>query len=161
MDTGFVIVLILLVALVFFVTFLILLYVMNLQYEKSRLQQELDQRTFNISHNEEDVIHGIPSVATRPVSKFTQVGILTSTSTSDERILPLYGRRVHTRSSKWNYYTFTDGYQKIELPVKHDKDCMNEYGCNELYTDDDVLIPGYKASFKVTIYKNTYVYYAD
>lgn len=75
-------------------------------------------------------------------------------------ILPLFGQSLrYKHSDRWVYFTATDKYQSIRLPVEYEKrDCMNDdVGCRELYTGDVVTVPSYNnASFTVTVYKNTF-----
>ena len=71
------------------------------------------------------------------------------------KILPLFGKETYPRSSKWNYYTSTDSYHNVQLPIIYkNKDCMHEYGCDEIYNGDSVYVEGYKDSFGVTLYEN-------
>ena len=75
-------------------------------------------------------------------------------NSSETTILPLYGRPTYPGSNKWNYYTSSDKFQAVKIPVSHqNKDCQNEYGCGELYNDDSVKIPAYNGDFKVNIYQ--------
>ena len=81
-----------------------------------------------------------------------QVGILRSKT--NDKVLALYGRPTYRGSSKWIYYTGTDKYHSIKLPVeKNNKDCTAEYGCDELYDDDEVQVKGYEGSFQTSIYQ--------
>lgn len=85
---------------------------------------------------------------------YTVVGVLNDVTS--KKILPLYGRKVYNGSPKWNYYTSTDGYNTLHLSIIHkNKDCWNEYGCDELYSDDIVHVSGYDGEFKVNMYKRT------
>ena len=104
------------------------------------------------------------NVATRGVEQFQQVGTISSidASKSDDekttrrKILPLYGRRTYNGSSKWNYYTSTDGYHVVQLSiVNKNKDCMDEYGCDELYNDEEIYVQEYEESFRVSMYKRS------
>lgn len=80
-----------------------------------------------------------------------QVGILRSDS--NDTILALYGRPTYRGSSKWLYYTGTDKFHSVKLPVeKNQRDCTSEYGCDELYDDEEVKVKGYSGAFKTTIY---------
>lgn len=80
-----------------------------------------------------------------------QVGILRSDS--NDTILALYGRPTFRGSSKWLYYTGTDKFHSVKLPVeKNQRDCTSEYGCDELYDDEEVKVKGYSGAFKATIY---------
>lgn len=72
---------------------------------------------------------------------------------SDPVILPLYGRPVHPGSNKWAYYTSSDKYNSVKLPISNNgRACNNEYGCTELYDNDTITLPAYNGNFKVTVY---------
>jgi hypothetical protein len=87
-----------------------------------------------------------------PPSEMQQVGILTNEN--NDKILPLYGRQTYTNSNKWNYYTSTDKFNQIKLPVNdlQNKNCTQEFGCTELSDGDSVNVPAYNDKFKVSIY---------
>ena len=58
-------------------------------------------------------------------------------------ILPLFGGPTHNGSSKWYYYTSTDKYNQIKLPLSNkNRSCNVEYGCDELYDGDIVNSSG-------------------
>lgn len=60
---------------------------------------------------------------------------------SDGKVLPLYGRRVASRSDRFNYYTRTDTYNPVPLPIRYkNKDCQDPVGCQELFDGDNVKI---------------------
>jgi hypothetical protein len=70
------------------------------------------------------------------------------------KILPLYGRRTAGSSDRWNYYTRTDTYNPVPIPVKYKRrDCMDDTGCNELYSGEEVKLEGTGEEGKVTLYK--------
>lgn len=80
-----------------------------------------------------------------------QVGILSNRQ--NDTILALYGRPTYRGSNKWIYYTGTDKFHSVKLPVeKNSRDCTGEYGCEELYDDDEVTVKGYRGTFTVSIY---------
>ena len=86
-----------------------------------------------------------------PTPEVQQVGVLTSAD--NDKILALYGRPTYRGSSKWLYYTGTDKYQSIKLPVEHSgRNCTDEFGCDELMEDDTVSVKGYGGTFKASIY---------
>lgn len=90
---------------------------------------------------------------------FSQIGILTKQNTTnaiEPKILPLMGRRVMNGRSKYQYYTISNsGNVNTKLPVrKNGRNCVNEYGCDELFDGEDILVEGYDDKFKVTIYEN-------
>jgi hypothetical protein len=60
------------------------------------------------------------------------------------KMLPLYGRRTMRGSSdRWNYYTRTDTYNPVPLPIRYkNRDCMDDIGCAELYSGETVHLEG-------------------
>lgn len=71
---------------------------------------------------------------------------------SDGSYLPLYGRPT-TRSDRFNYYTRTDSYNPVPLPLEYKKrDCMGDVGCNELMSGDEIRVSGDHQSLKVSLY---------
>lgn len=101
----------------------------------------------------------VPVIATRGVpSSYEQIGILTAVK--DNKIIPLFGRRLYTNSSKWNYYTRTDSFNSVSVPIKlNGRACDEEIGCDEIYTGDVVPIEQLGDSFTATIYKSSQYYY--
>ena len=99
-------------------------------------------------------VPGIPiNIPTRgPTPDIQQIGILTSSDNNN--ILALYGRPTFRGSSKWMYYTATDKFQSIKVPVHNkNRDCTQDLGCDEIYENDEINVPSYgNTSFKATIY---------
>ena len=108
---------------------------------------------------------GLPSIPAggyvpRP---YQQIGILTaeggssSSAAPDRTILPLYGRELDPRRSRWNYYTRTDGANPVQVPVRvGNRVCDDDTnGCNELFSNDSVHIPALGRSFKATVYRKS------
>lgn len=93
------------------------------------------------------------NVPTQRIESYRQVGYLYS----DENVMmPIFGRRLHTGSTRWNYYTKSDNHNySIHIPL-HNKgrDCQSEYGCDELYDGDEISVPEYNDLFRVKLYKN-------
>jgi hypothetical protein len=82
--------------------------------------------------------------------RFQSIGILT---TPDGQALPLYGRRTASSTDKWNYYTRTDTYNPVPVPLKFGKrDCMDDIGCNEVM-DGDEMVSAIGKSGTVSMYK--------
>ena len=94
----------------------------------------------------------MPVIPTRGLPEaYQSMGIVT---TSSGELLPLYGRRLASRSDRFNYYTRTDTNNPIPLPIRHKKrDCQDDVGCDELYDGDNVEISPTKQSGNVTIYR--------
>jgi hypothetical protein len=91
------------------------------------------------------------NVSTRGLPQsFQQMGIIKS----DGQILPLYGRQTAYRSDRYNYYTRTDTYNPVQLPVRFEKrDCMDSIGCNELFGGENVKIAGLGKEGHIEVYK--------
>jgi hypothetical protein len=66
---------------------------------------------------------------------FQSVGIINV----GDQVLPLYGRRTAGSSDRWNYYTRTDTYNPVPVPIRFGKrDCMDDVGCNEIMSGETV-----------------------
>lgn len=92
---------------------------------------------------------------------YRQVGILTpANGSSKDSILPLMGRPVFTNRDKWQYYSTSNQHNNVKLPVSRaGKSCTNEYGCDRLYTGDQVYVEGANDTFRVTVYDNDTIKY--
>jgi hypothetical protein len=81
---------------------------------------------------------------------YQQMGIIKS----GEKILPLYGRQTAYRTDRYNYYTRTDTYNPVQLPIKYEKrDCMDSNGCEELLGGEQIKIAGLGETGNVEVYK--------
>ena len=109
---------------------------------------------------------GIPiNIETRESGgDYQQLGILSKNKITDDAetpgnntdsvVLPLYGKPLYRGATKWLYYTETDKYNPVKIPISvKNKDCTDDYGCDEVYDNDDVVIPAYNGTFNVKIYK--------
>uniref|UniRef100_A0A6C0HNY7 Uncharacterized protein n=1 Tax=viral metagenome TaxID=1070528 RepID=A0A6C0HNY7_9ZZZZ len=106
-----------------------------------------------------------------PTGAYQQVGFLSQTSTSGDAngnnnenlILPLMGRPVYFGSRNWSYYTFSEKYQTVKLPLTHKgRKCSSDIGCEEFYEGDKVHIPPYQGEFIIHLYdydKPSYIPY--
>jgi len=93
------------------------------------------------------------NIHTQAVDHYQQIGLL-----YDGHItLPLLGRRVHSGSNKWNYYSLTNDNIALKIPLsKNGRGCMERNGCDELYEEDSIIIPEYNQSkFKIKMYDNS------
>ena len=122
----------------------------------------------NTNNNEIMITSSLDDISNRAINirtrgdnpNFSQIGILTKqniTNTIEPKILPLMGRRIMNGRSKYQYYTISNsGNVNTKLPVrKNGRNCINEYGCDELFDGEDILVQGYDDNFKVTIYENS------
>ena len=92
------------------------------------------------------------NVETRSVCQpYSQLGILTC---KKEIILPLMGRQLML--NKWQYYAISNTATiNTKLPITFSgKNCLSEYGCNQLNNGDLVKVEGYQDIFQVTLYEN-------
>lgn len=91
------------------------------------------------------------NVSTRGMPQsFQQMGIIKV----GEQVLPLYGRQTAYRSDRYNYYTRTDTYNPVQLPVRFERrDCMDGVGCGELFGGEHVKVSGINKEGDIEIYK--------
>ena len=82
--------------------------------------------------------------------KYQQMGVIVD---KEGKALPLYGRRTAPRSDRFQYYTRTDTYNPVALPVTYKKrDCQDGVGCDELMSGDDIKLGATGQEGKVTLY---------
>lgn len=118
-----------------------------------------DDRPFIDSNNLDP--RGMPiNIRTQGVeSTYRQVGILTRIN-GPETILPLMGRPLIAGRDTWNFYTMTDKNNMVKLPVTFkNRNCSNQYGCDNVYNGDTVYVEGYNDAFRVTVYENNTMRY--
>ena len=81
---------------------------------------------------------------------FQSVGVINV----NDQLLPLYGRRTAGSSDRWNYYTRTDTYNPVPVPIQFGRrDCMDDTGCNEIMSGESVKIDALHKEGKTNIYK--------
>ena len=74
--------------------------------------------------------------------------------TQEGKLLPLFGRRCISSKQRYNYYTRTDSYNPLPLPIEmQGRDCQDQVGCPELFNGDRVKISTINEDGHVTIYK--------
>lgn len=120
----------------------------------------------------------LPISVRPPIDKhYKQVGVLvrnradgSDVSNADLDILPLMGQLLHGGTGKHRYFAKSHGVG-TNLPVVRAAECptgqcgngigasrrgkcTSEYGCDELYSDDLVKVPGFQDAFKVNIFDN-------
>lgn len=114
--------------------------------------------------------YGLPiNIPSRgPTGAYQQVGFLSQNSAdpndpNGNLILPLMGRPIYFGSKNWSYYTFSEKYQTVKLPLMHKgRKCDQDLGCPEMYQGDKVHVPPYKGDFTVNLYdydKPSYIPY--
>jgi hypothetical protein len=93
----------------------------------------------------------LPSVSTRGLPEsFQTIGLLKYPGGD---LKPLYGRRTAGSNDRWNYYTRTDTYNPVPLPLRQGRrDCMEDTGCQEVF-DGDKLKSLNGEEVGITLYK--------
>ena len=71
------------------------------------------------------------------------------------KVLPLYGRRTFSGSSdRWNYYTRTDTYNPVPVPIRYkNRDCLDDVGCPEVYSGESVHVEDLGTNGKVRLFR--------
>ena len=139
--------------------------------DKSRVEEILEPPLSRNYYHDPDGVKMIPkkaipiNISTRgDGGDYQQVGILYKDSVIDEEkapgnntdanVLPLFGKPVYRGASRYNYYTATDKYHQVKVPITlNNTDCTDDRGCDEISNNDVVPVPGYNANFKAQIYK--------
>jgi len=81
---------------------------------------------------------------------FQSVGVVSV----DDKILPLYGRRTGRGGDRWNYYTRTDTYNPVPIPVKFQKrDCMDDVGCQEILSGEEIKVEVMNKPGRTSMYR--------
>jgi len=97
------------------------------------------------------------NIATRGAPRdYDTVGYLKSNE--DNSMQKLFGRETYPGSNSWNYFSMSDDYHQIAIPLSvGDKDCTKENGCKEISDNEVLTIDGREN--KATIYDaNPYRY---
>lgn len=96
--------------------------------------------------------YNLPSIPTRGIPEtYQQMGVL---RVDDGSVLPLYGRPTASRSDRYQYYSRTDTYNPVQLPIRYNnRDCTDDVGCNELYSGDSVSLAPSGKRGEVTLYR--------
>ena len=129
------------------------MYVVNKDYQRVVNPLMGPERSFPYRINR----HGVPiNIPTRGYSgNYQQVGALIQDGTDDssKKILPLYGKPTYPGSRSWLYYTGTDGFSSVKLPIENKgRSCQGDHGCQEIMDGEDISINGYDSTFKVNLY---------
>lgn len=82
---------------------------------------------------------------------FQSVGVIST----DGDALPLYGRRTGRGNDRWNYYTRTNTFNPVPVPIRYKgRDCMDsDIGCEELFSGETIDIDILHKKGKVRTYR--------
>ena len=96
-------------------------------------------------------------------TNYRQVGFLKPQTTGPndkDKLIPLMGRPLYTNRNKWQYYTMSDQRNSIKLPIlRRGRSCMNEYGCDALYSGEHVHVNNSSTHYNVTLYETDPITY--
>jgi hypothetical protein len=94
-------------------------------------------------------------------TNYRQIGILSPLNQpSDKNVLVLMGRPVNSNRQKWQYYSISNQFNGVKLPIRvKGRNATYEYGVDELYSGDNVLVEGNQGLFQVTKYENDVIRY--
>ena len=94
----------------------------------------------------------LPRMPTRGLPEtYQSMGVITM---EDGSVLPLYGRRTASRSDRFQYYTRTDTYNPVQLPLSYKRrDCQDDVGCDELFDGENITVTPTKQKGRATIYR--------
>jgi hypothetical protein len=94
----------------------------------------------------------LPRMPTRGLPEtYQSMGVITM---EDGAVLPLYGRRTASRSDRFQYYTRTDTYNPVQLPISYKRrDCQDDVGCDELFDGENITVTPTKQKGRATIYR--------
>ena len=111
-----------------------------------------DDRYMRAPKPERDWIPYRTSIRTRGGPEaYQSIGVL---KLEGGEILPLYGRRTTSRSDRYQYYTRTDTYNPVQLPIFYKRrDCQDDIGCDELFDGESVQVGATGKTGSVTIYR--------
>ena len=135
------------------------------------LQQSRTNVTIDVNEKRNDMSDVLLNPYTPPLrdnqllSSYRQVGILTPVNSigmgnnHDPVMLVLMGRPLYSNRDKWQFYAIAEK-SFIKLPLtRNGKSCTNEYGCDNIYNNETVIVEGYNDAFKATIYDNDTIRY--
>ena len=128
-------------------------YVHNKELEKIRDPLYGPERQYPYVMSKTSVPVNVPTRGY--VSEYQQVGAIYGLGKTNNktRVLPLYGKPTYPGSNKWLYYTGTDDYHTVKIPIsKEGRKCQGDFGCDELYSGDLVNAAPYNCKFKVELY---------
>ena len=94
----------------------------------------------------------LPRVPTRGLPEtYQSMGVI---KLEDGAVLPLYGRRTASRSDRFLYYTRTDTYNPVQLPLEYKRrSCQDDVGCDELFDGESVRVAATNQKGTVTVYR--------
>jgi len=82
---------------------------------------------------------------------FQSIGII---KVGGDQVLPLYGRRTTGSSDRWNYYTRTDSFNPVPVPIQYQRrDCMDDVGCQEIFSGETLRVDALNKEGAAQVYR--------
>ena len=136
------------------------------QYEQKQHQQSENNTTDTIFKEPSRAIN-IPTRGEQP--EIQQVGILSKIGIENSNqkpgdndktaVLPLLGAPTYRGSNRWIYWTATDKYNQIKIPISNKGRACENTGCEEIYDGDQINVPELNGIFNVKLYNNSKLRY--
>lgn len=146
---------------------------LQLQHELNKQQLYLQQQSESINSNSNNLLKepsraiNIPTRGEQP--EIQQVGILSKIGIDNNNqkpgdndktaVLPLLGAPTYRGSNRWIYWTATDKYNQIKIPISNKGRPCEDNGCEEIYNGDEINVPELNGIFSVKLYNNTKIRY--
>ena len=146
------------------------------QQQQQQHQQQLQQQQENQqnTNNTTDTLFkeptraiNIPTRGEQP--EIQQVGILSKIGIENSNqkpgdndktaVLPLLGAPTYRGSNRWIYWTATDKYNQIKIPISNKGRACENTGCEEIYDGDQINVPELNGVFNVKLYNNSKLRY--
>lgn len=138
---------------VFFFVILLLTTIYILVSSRSTDTNNENSTEVIVAEQDQQIRPSLDPVYPTGTTGFQQLGTLSSVDTSENIILPLYGRKMF--KDRWTYYTTSDGEKNLRIEVMYaNRGCMTDrIGCDMIGDGDIVSVPAYNdKEFKVLLY---------
>jgi hypothetical protein len=136
------------------------------QMQQQQMQQQTQQQ--NNSINKDNILNepsreiNIPTRGETP--EIQQLGILSKIGIENDNqkpgdndksaVLPLLGAPTYRGSNRWIYWTATDKYNQIKIPLSNKGRSCEDTGCEEIYDGEQISVPELNGIFNVKLYNN-------
>jgi len=132
------------------------------QIQQQQQQQSQQQQNTNTILEEPSRAINIPTRGEQPeiqqVGILSKIGIENNTQKPGDNdktaVLPLLGAPTYRGSNRWIYWTATDKYNQIKIPIANKGRACEDTGCEEIYDDEQISVPELNGIFNVKLYNN-------
>jgi len=150
--------------------------IQQIQQQQEIQQQQIEQQQIQVQNkslNQNSLMKepsreiNIPTRGEQP--EIQQVGILSKIGIENNNqkpgdndktaVLPLLGAPTYRGSNRWIYWTATDKYNQIKIPITNKGKNCEDTGCEEIYSGEQINIPELNGIFNVKLYNNSKLRY--